>query len=134
MLEVFRHKTNDIYYYTRYSNELDGEHAHANWRYFFQFIKGKDKVHYITEYYGNINLTDRDFISLMAEYANEYQDSIKDSYIFGFSRIYRFFWKTFLSISKTSFQRKVVKTIDDVENHFGFSFEEDFVKVYEYPN
>lgn len=133
MLEVFRHKDNDDFYYTRYSGDIDGEHAHANWRFFHHYIQEKGEVHYITEYEKGFNLVDRDFISLMAEYALQYEDRITDSYIFGFGPIYRFFWRTFLSISRTSFKRKVVGGRADVETQLSFTFEDNFERIFVYP-
>lgn len=130
MLEILSHKDDPRYYYTRYSGKIDGNTAHANWRFFDAYVKDVQDIQYITEYVDSLELMDRDFISIMAVYADKYQGFIGESVIVGIKGYRKLLWKVFETISFTQYKRKLMNSMEAVEQFFDIDIKRDFEVVH----
>jgi len=134
MLEVFKHKKDPSFYYTRFSNRVLAEDAHQNWAFFLKHTVNINEIKYITEHTASANLVEKEFIAYMGEYALKFQDKIISSDVFGIKGYRKLFFKTFQALSKTKFKRKLFENLSEIEQHHQFNFKNDFEKIFEFNN
>lgn len=134
MLEVFRHKNDSSFYYTRFSHRVTAEDAHQNWAFFLEHTENINSIKYITEHMPSADLVEKEYIAYMAEYALKFQNKIISSDVCGIKGYRKLFFKTFQVLSKTKFKRKLFDNLAEIEKHHHFKFEKDFEKIFEFNN
>lgn len=129
MVEFFRHKDGLPFYYTFYSGLLKNSYVERDWHNLEIVFKECGKLVRISEGHMGLKMADYSFISLQAEYASKNHDKLHNSAIIGLRGVQKLMFKVYMELTPTSIRRIHFASREEGEAHFGYNFNEDFIKM-----